>query len=301
MGLNLFEKTELWITNIKLNKADLNEIARVVAEVLKLKMENVLVVDVRDGHITLDILEENIDPKKIFGKKIELFNAIKNINGIQVTNETDFHSNGILGAIALDPWTANEIIESSQEFSRNMEKKIRNRVIVFSTGFEVKAGMIKDTNTSYVTEVFSAEGYQVRLGDILDDDIDSIAGGINSAIDKGYGLIITTGGVGAEDKDKTVEGVLKVDPNAATPYLVKFEKGMGRHVKDGVRIAVGQVEYSTIVSLPGPNDEVRIAISALLEGLRNQDNKMELSNRIAAALKDKYRSEHKVSHKQWKH
>ena len=67
MELNLLEKTELWIENLKLEHADLNRIAETVAAVLNFERGKVLVVDVRHNHITLDILKRQLMPR-IFRK-----------------------------------------------------------------------------------------------------------------------------------------------------------------------------------------------------------------------------------------
>jgi molybdopterin biosynthesis enzyme MoaB len=106
---------------------------------------------------------------------------------------------------------------------------------------------------------------------------------------QGYGTIITTGGVGAEDKDFSVEAVLRLDPDAVTPYITKFTKGEGRHKKDGVRIAVGQAEGTTMVSLPGPNDEVKACLDALARGLKNDVGKEALAADLASILRERLR------------
>lgn len=297
MNINLFEKRELWITDIKLDGANLNDIASAVAGTLKIEQKNVLVVDVRENHITLDIFEDGLLSENLFGKKEDLLSALKSVKGVVLTSETSFHSNGILGSVMMDKQTAEKVTRASAAFSARMKEKISKKAKVFPTGFEVKQGMIEDTNTEYVKKILEREGYTVCIGDILDDDVNSIAGGINNAIDEGYGLVITTGGVGAEDKDKTVEGLLLVDPEAAAPYLCKFEKGRGRHVKDGVRIAVGQIEYTKIISLPGPNDEVVMAMPALIEGLMHDEDKEILAERIANVLRAKYLGFHAAHHR----
>ncbi len=66
--------------------------------------------------------------------------------------------------------------------------------------------------------------------------------------------------------------------------LLGFTKGQGRHQKDGVRISVGQKGCALIVSLPGPNDEVREGMQALKEGLAAGLGKQELAAHIAGAL-----------------
>ena len=47
---------------------------------------------------------------------------------------------------------------------------------------------------------------------------------MRAAVEAGYGVVVTTGGVGAESKDHTIEALLKVDPQAATPYLTYFRR-----------------------------------------------------------------------------
>ena len=103
------------------------------------------------------------------------------------------------------------------------------------------------------------------------------------------GLIITTGGVGAEDKDCTVEALLRVDPAAATPYIIKFKIGTGRHIKDGVRIAVGEVGISRFVALPGPTREVKLGLDRLLESQAKKWDKAETADHIASALRETWR------------
>ena len=56
MGLNLLEKTELWVNEITLANANLSDMADAVAEQLGLDKGKVMVVDVRPRHITFDVL-----------------------------------------------------------------------------------------------------------------------------------------------------------------------------------------------------------------------------------------------------
>ena len=105
---------------------------------------------------------------------------------------------------------------------------------------------------------------------------------------------ITTAGVGAEKKDRTVEAILSLDPKASTPYISKYKQGTGRHHKDGVRIAVGTAMDTLIVALPGPNDEVRSSLEILIEGLRNSWSKELLAEELARNLRKKLRG--KIKH-----
>lgn len=287
MEIDLLEKTELWIENIGLSCADLNEIAAVIADVLRIDRKKVLVVDVRDTHVVLDILQKCLQAEQVFGKRAELLRNLSSVPGVTVTERTEIHSDGILGMIGLDEDQAKEVMERSASMAADIASHIARRVYVYPTGFEVKRGMIKDTNTPFIKEFMEARGFKVTCGEVLEDDEGLIAGRIQAAMLEGFGLVITTGGVGAESKDRTIEGVLKVDPEARTPYIVHFTKGTGRHEKDGVRIAVGRAGKTTIVALPGPNDEVRKGMSVLLEGLEKGWSKEKLAEVLVHAYRER--------------
>ncbi|MEM1550735.1 MAG: molybdopterin-binding protein, partial [Candidatus Bathyarchaeia archaeon] len=264
---------------------DLSEVAHAVAEVLGLGDDEVMVTDVREDRLILDILRKTVRAEQIFGKKQELLRRLSKIPGVIVTEETTIHSEGILGFIAVDEEMAREVIERSKQMVLEIKSKIAKRAIVFPTGFEIKRGIVKDTNTPLIVERFEKEGYTVSKGDPLEDDEEHIASSILEAISMGYGVIIITGGIGAEDKDKTVEGVLKVDPNAALSYITRYEVGTGRHVKDGVKIAVGKVGETTIITLPGPTEEVNLCLEIVIQGLSRGLSKHELANEIAGVLR----------------
>lgn len=287
MGLNLLEKTELWINNITLDSANLTELAETVANTLGLESSKVLVVDVRPQHITLDILQKEVPEENIVGKEKEILEAISKLEGVNVTKETYIHSNGILGMICLEVEDSKGMMNTITTMTNEIRDRIAKRAIVFPTGFELKKNLIEDTNTPYLKKLLEEEGFKVTIGDIIDDTIEDMEYKLSEAISRAYGLIITTGGVGAEDKDKTVEGVLRIDPQAATPYIVKFQQGTGRHVKDGVKIAVGKVGPTYIVSLPGPNDEVQIASKVLIDCLKKDCSKEEIAQKIANSLAKK--------------
>ena len=89
--------------------------------------------------------------------------------------------------------------------------------------------------------------------------------------------------------------MLALDPEAATPYICKYQKGVGRHHKNGVRIAVGQAFDSLIVALPGPNDEVKSSLNVLVKGLASGSSKHILARDIATVLRK--RLQHKTRHR----
>ncbi len=287
MDLNLLEKTELWISDLFLEGADLTRIAETVAEVLNGERDKVLVVDVRESHITLDILKGVLRAEDFFGKERKILGRLGLLPGVRCGPAPRVHSDGILGMIALDEGEARGVLERTKDLGSEVRTRVARRARLFPTGFEVKRGMIRDTNTPAIEEFLRSRGFTTERGEILDDDKDLIAGRLRRAVDEGFGLVVTTGGVGAEAKDRTVEAVLAVDPEAETPYIVHFERGTGRHEKDGVRIAVGRVGECFILALPGPNDEVMLALKELDEALREGLDKKRLAVAVAGALRNK--------------
>jgi len=173
---------------------------------------------------------------------------------------------------------------------------VRRRVMIFATGQEVLAGQIRDTNTPFLTESFRSQGYRVINGPILKDRVDIIAGAFRQAAEEGVGLLITTGGIGAENKDQTIEALARVDKQAELPFILKFQKGQGRHDKDGVRIGVGVLNQTLIVCLPGPHDEVCLAWPALREGIKTNLDKKRLAKSLAEVLRHKFMAQHAGSH-----
>jgi molybdenum cofactor synthesis domain-containing protein len=294
---DLYQKTELKVEPVILSGVNLSDAAAVVADVLGLERDEVLVIDARDELLTLDLLREKIDPYSVVGKQDDILLALGALPGLTVTDNSRITSNGMLGWVAYDREEGIAALDRSQQMVEQLSSRIARRVVVFSTGPEVLSGQIEDTNKPTITEVMSAEGYSVKSGQDLDDDLNSLVCSLNDAVyNAGYGIVITTGGVGAEDKDFSVEALLEVDPGAATPYIARFKSGHGRHVKDGIRIGVGQVNDSLLFALPGPNDEVRIALDVMMSGLSVGHSKELLAENIAIALREKLRHNHAMKH-----
>ncbi len=292
LEINLLEKTELWIRGVSLQNARLEDLARAVAGILGLEDREVMVVDVREDHVTLDILRPVLKAGQIAGKEKEILREVAKIPGVTLAPEAGIHSEGALGWICLDPEDYEPALEKASRIGQEIRDRVAKRAVVFSTGFEVQQGLISDTNFPLIRERLEREGYTVSFGGILPDDQAAIAYRLRNAADEGFGLIVTTGGVGAEEKDCTVEAVLRSVPGAATPYILKFKPGTGRHVKDGVRIAVGRTGISRIIALPGPTREVQIGLDRLLEGLKNGWDEVRIADHIAAALRQRWRWHH---------
>lgn len=292
MSMNLLEKTELWVNHITLDDVNLTELADIVAGVLGLRKGEVMVVDVRPQHVTFDVLVQEIPQENFLGKEKAILNALQSVQGVTLYEDTYIHSNGILGQIcaSLSDEQEKELLNTVDTMTSEIKNNVLHRAIVFPTGFELQQGLIEDTNTPYIKRLLENEGFKVTIGEIMSDDLYDIKEKLEDALNRGFGLLITSGGVGAEDKDKTVEAIHSIDENAANPYIVKFKKGTGRHVKDGVRIGVGTEGLSTMISLPGPHDEVELAMPVLIKGLRENWDKMHLADCLAGVLANKWKT-----------
>lgn len=300
MDWNLLEKTTFWIENIDLRSADLEKVASAAAAALELSPEEVMVVDVRPGLVAFDILKRQIQAEAVAGKEKEILKNISQLPGAVLDSDASVHSEGILGLIAMEPKEALEILDKSETITKSISKAVAHRAVVFASGSEVISGKIQDTNSPYIIEGLKKAGYQAHFGGILEDDLVSTANRLESAVEEGYGLIITTGGVGAEDKDFNIEAILRLDPNAQTPWILKFRPDYHRHYKEGVRIAVGQIGLAHLVALPGPHEEAKLGFNKLIEGMRNGLNNEDLARYIACALRERWHKimEHKgTNHK----
>lgn len=285
---DLFDKTELTVRGISLENVDLDRVANVAADALGMNRGDLLVTDVLGDHLVIDILKKDLDPHAIVGKNDEFLRRLSALPGVNLAQNATISSKGMLGWIALSPAEGSRILEKSERMAGEIAKKLKKTALVFSTGAEVADGRVMDTNAPAIRARLAHEGYSVKFGKTLKDDEILISAHLKMAIDDGYGLVIVTGGVGAEEKDRTIESVLMVDPAAITPAVVKYELGVGRHKhKDSVRIAVGKMSQSLIVALPGPNDEVQSGLEALVEGLDREEGKEGLAERIANRLRER--------------
>jgi molybdenum cofactor synthesis domain-containing protein len=297
MDINLLEKTELRIDGIDTAGTNLTDLAAVVAGVLELPPDKVMVIDVRPPQLSLDILQRTLRAESFFGKKRVLLDAIAAVPGVTLADDADIHSAGILCAIGLSEAQAAETLARSRAVGQSIMSSRRARIRIFPTGFELQEGRIEDTNTPYLVRIFEQAGFLPEAAQPVDDNCDRLADALAHAAEE-CGLVITTGGVGAEDKDFSVEAVQALDPSAETPYLVRFEKGTGRHLKDGVRIAVGECNGCLLAALPGPHDEVRLAGPILVLGYKQGWSKQELAHHVADAVRAKF---HAAGSANWRH
>jgi molybdenum cofactor synthesis domain-containing protein len=273
---------------VVLSGADLDACAKVAAEALGLKDDEVMVTDAMGDTLTLDILVPTIQAEQIVARKETLLRLFRRVSGLRILKETEVHSDGVLGLISLEEQTGKEMLDRSRAMGAEIAERIRKRSMLCATGQEVLAGQIIDTNTPFLKDALELEGYQVTGGSTLADEAGAIARAFRQAAEDAYGLMITTGGIGAEGKDQTLEALGRVDPHAAMPYILKFQKGEGRHHRDGVRIGVGTLEPTLIICLPGPHDEVRLTWPVLRKGLNEGWDREALAGALADVLRRKF-------------
>ena len=288
MRYNLLEKTELWISPLSLKGADLGACSLAAAQVLGLGPDQIMVTDAQQTHLVFDVLSPTVEASRIVARKDALLAALAAVPGVELDERTEVHSDGILGLISLDPDQGREVLANTRRMRDQLVERLARRAKVFPTGTEVIEGHIKDTNTPFLLENLRAIGFTATAAPPLPDQVVRIAGAMRAAVEQGYGLVITTGGVGAESKDQTVEALLSLDPDAAAPYVLKFTRGQGRHAKDGVRLAVGRLGSSTLVTLPGPHDEVQLTWPVLAQGLQQGWPGQRLADGLAEALRRKF-------------
>ena len=299
MKYSTLNKSELKLCGIRLSSANLNDIAECVAQLYGLPRDEVIVIDVRNDELALDILSDEVDPHLFVGREAELLEKIAALPGVELLPGCRISSEGMMGWISFDPQSKDELNKSislAEAMAAEMVARVSKRVLVYPSGTEVENGEIEDTNTPMLVKALNDAGFEAEAGSILKDDEGYIVAKLIEAVNRGYGTVITTGGVGAEDKDHSVEAIEKLDAAAAAPYIAKFTPGHGRHLKDGIRIGVGSLEHVTFIALPGPNDEVAACLPTLIEGLKSKQDKAlfaeALANVLRMRLKNKMHGDH---------
>jgi Probable molybdopterin binding domain len=283
--VELLDKTEIWVDGIDLDGADLPALARAAATALAVPGDKLFVTDVRDARVVFDVLVPRVRLQDVAGKQAELLDALGRVTGVHVRADAAVHSWGVLGVIGAPPGQVPEILARADELEDGLRRYVAGRVAVVSTGAEVLDGRVRDTNLQAATEILGGAGYEVASGSTLPDDDRTIAGRVARLAGDGYGVVVTTGGVGAEDKDRTIEALQILDPDTATAAIAHYRVGEGRHVKDSVRIGVARVGWGLAVALPGPTHEVRLALPVLVAGLRDGAAPGALAESIAAVLR----------------
>jgi molybdenum cofactor synthesis domain-containing protein len=294
-GLDLLSKTELWVEDIVLSDVDLTQLALCAGAVLALGPQDIFVTDVRDGRVVFDVVSPKVSLDAIAGKEAELLAALGAFAGVQLGRRASVHSHGVLGVIGAPAGQAAEIIANAARLEANLQTYVARSVVVLSTGGEVARGEIEDTNFAAVQSVLGGMGYLVHHAGVVDDDEALIAARIGHLLGEGYGLLITTGGVGAEDKDKTIEAMQRLAPDLSTAILAQYTVGHGRHVKPHVRVACGRIGETLLVALPGPTREVQAALPELAAAVAAGHPPALIAEAVAAPIRALWKA-HKMGH-----
>ena len=278
-----------------LSDVDLTQLATVAGDVLALGPQDIFVTDVRDGRVVFDVVSPTVSLDAIAGKESELLAALGGFAGVTLGRRASVHSHGVLGVIGAPAEQAEDIIANAARLEAGLQAYISRSVVVLSTGGEVARGEIEDTNFAAVQKVLGAEGYLVHHAGVVDDDEALIAARIGHLLVEGYGLLITTGGVGAEDKDQTIEAMQRLVPDLSTAILAQYTVGHGRHVKPHVRVACGRAGETLLVALPGPTREVLAALPELAAAVASGQSPHMIAETIAAPIRALWKA-HKMGH-----
>jgi molybdenum cofactor synthesis domain-containing protein len=263
--------------------------------VLGLGAEDIFVTDVRDRRVVFDVVSPSVSLEAIAGKEAALLDALRGFGGVSLGGQASVHSFGVLGVIGAPAEQAADILANAAKLEAGLKAYVARSVVVLSTGGEVARGEIEDTNYAAAQSVLGALGFRVEHAGVVEDDEALIAARIDHLLGEGYGLLITTGGVGAEDKDKTIEAMQRVAPDLSTAVLAQYQVGHGRHVKPHVRVACGRVGETVLVALPGPTREVLAALPVLAEALAQGQPPAVIAEAIAAPIRALWHA-HKTGH-----
>jgi len=283
--VELLDKTEVWVRGLTLNGADLRMLAASAARALDLNPDLVFVTDARDDHVVFDVLKPRMELASIVGREPELLAAVGEVAGVTVSPAASVHSRGIMGMIGTPAGEVEPVLSRATEIDDRLRSYVSRRVAVLSTGPEVVTGSIKDTNMSVAQEILGRAGFEVTAAGAVADDEDAIVGRVLRLVSEGFGVVISTGGVGAEDKDRTIEALQRCDPDLVTEVLTTYAVGHGRHVKPHVRIGVGEVAWTRLIALPGPTREVEAALPVVARGLERGWADVRLARALGAVLR----------------
>lgn len=295
--LDLFDKTELWLVGVTLDDVRLPELAATAAEALGLSAREVFVTDVRDDYVVLDVLAARVRIEDVVGRGSALLAALGGVPGVTIAPDAEVHSRGVLGILGAPAEQVAGVLAAASKLEADVRAYVARRVAVVSTGAEVGDRRIHDSNVEVLSQALGAAGYEVAPGGVVDDDERAIAGRVARLAEDGFGVIVTTGGVGAEDKDRTIEALQLLVPDLATAVLATYEVGHGRHVKPHVRVAAGVLAGDVVVvALPGPTREVRAAAPALIAALAAGRAPSAIAEAVAEPIRALWRDHDVVVH-----
>ncbi|WP_294157467.1 MOSC domain-containing protein [uncultured Selenomonas sp.] len=114
-------------------------------------------------------------------------------------------------------------------------------------------GERKDTSGPAVAAMLEEAGYTVRAQDLLADDQEAMEAQLTAYIERGIGLVCTTGGTGFAPRDVTPEATIAVSERLA-PGIAEAMRMKSLAVTDRAmlsRATAGLARHTLIVNLPG--------------------------------------------------
>jgi molybdenum cofactor synthesis domain-containing protein len=135
-------------------------------------------------------------------------------------------------------------------------------VEIFSIGDELLRGIVADTNSNWIAKRVAARGAALQRVTTLPDDPQIVGAEIRAAIERGPDLLVTQGGLGPTDDDRTREAVAigtdrpqRPDEGAEAIVRARFEQ----LARDGA------VAHASL-------DDARMRMAHLPEGARALEN-----------------------------
>jgi molybdenum cofactor synthesis domain-containing protein len=81
------------------------------------------------------------------------------------------------------------------------------RAELISVGRELLRGKIPDSNAQQVARVVTQKGAMIHRITVVDDNAPAISAAVRESLERNPHLVVTTGGLGPADDDRTLEGV----------------------------------------------------------------------------------------------
>ncbi len=133
-------------------------------------------------------------------------------------------------------------------------------------------GKRADGATPAVAELLSASGFTVKESVLLPDEAGSITATLKKLSDKGYDLIVTTGGTGFSPRDVTPEATLALGSLRNVPGVAEAMRFNSMKYTPRAMLSRGVCvifKKSVIVNLPGSPKACTENLSFVLESLKH--------------------------------
>jgi len=172
------------------------------------------------------------------------------------------------------------------------------RVEIISVGRELLRGKISDSNAQHIARLLTQKNTLVRRITMVDDSARAVADALTESLQRDPHLVITSGGLGPADDDRTLEGVasvlqipLKVDNATKDMVEAAYERMRNQRVvrSSGMTAQREKVCRIPLGGTPVPNPHgispgvfVRLAGGALVLSLPGMPQ--EMSAVLDAAL-----------------